>query len=421
VSRRAWLAGLAALAGFRVAIPLVALAGSGHDLPGVPAYDYAPLNGDSFGFYAATREFLASFERVGLPLLALTALALAAVAVALVRLWRRRPDLRWLALALGALALAVALVLPIREMEPSGAAVFGWPLVWALPMLPYRAAGLPLDPDIAFAFALPLQLAAVAATVVATAYIGLHATGRRSVGLAAAALFAGWPLLVRPLAGASAWENGQWNVDTGLHLYTEPVSTALVATAVALLLSPRLDPLRLTVAGLALSLSVAVKLSNALVAGALLVLVALRLDLRRALPLAAGLAALAPVALAYWRLGYPTLFEDPSSYSQRAWALDYGLRNWTDSLIWTPRTLLVLAPLALAGAYALRRTWALAVLAAVIAVNAVFYSFYDVTRHHPRFLYVALPALLVLEAAGAAKALDAARIRAKRMNPVRSS
>ena len=98
-----------------------------------------------------------------------------------------------------------------------------------------------LDDDVAFAVGLLLSLAANAVTVVATAYIGLRSTGSRAVGVAAAALYAVWPLLTRPLAGTSAWENGQWNVDVGLHLYTEPISTALVATAIALLLARSLD------------------------------------------------------------------------------------------------------------------------------------------------------------------------------------
>jgi hypothetical protein len=40
-------------------------------------------------------------------------------------------------------------------------------------------------------------------------------------------------------------------------------------------------------------------------------------------------------------------------------------------------------------------------LAAVIATNVGLYTFYEHTHLHPRFLYVVLPALFVLEAAGA--------------------
>ena len=64
-----------------------------------------------------------------------------------------------------------------------------------------------------------------------------------------------------------------------------------------------------------------------------------------------------------------------------------------------PLTVLVLLPLALA-ALLLLRSWAVALLAATVAVTAGFYSFYGHTHLHPRFLYVALPALFALEAAG---------------------
>jgi hypothetical protein len=45
--------------------------------------------------------------------------------------------------------------------------------------------------------------------------------------------------------------------------------------------------------------------------------------------------------------------------------------------------------------------WNAALLAAVIATNVALYSFYEHTHLHPRFLYVVLPALFVLETAGA--------------------
>ena len=41
MSRRSWIVALAALVALRLAIPLVVLAASGHDLPGLPPYDYS--------------------------------------------------------------------------------------------------------------------------------------------------------------------------------------------------------------------------------------------------------------------------------------------------------------------------------------------------------------------------------------------
>ena len=276
--------------------------------------------------------------------------------------------------------------------EPAGAAVVGWPLLWAIPLLPLRAAGV-LDPDLAFAVGFPLSLAANAVTVVAIAYAGLRASGRRGVGVAAAALFALWPLLTRPLAGPSAWENGQWNVDVGLHLYTEPLSTALVAVALALLLAPRLDELRLALGRRAARLRHGREGLERALRVAAVVLVAVRLGPRRALPLAATGAAFAPLVAAYWPKGYPEIPNVPG------FSLDQAGRSWADSLIFDPRTLLVLLPLALLGLFALR-PWVSALLGASIATNAVFYTFYEHTHLHPRFLYASLPALFVLEAAG---------------------
>jgi hypothetical protein len=68
---------------------------------------------------------------------------------------------------------------------------------------------------------------------VATAFLGREASGLPAVGIGAAALYAVWPLLTAPLAGTQAWENGQWFVDTGLLLYTVPLSTALATAAAA--------------------------------------------------------------------------------------------------------------------------------------------------------------------------------------------
>jgi hypothetical protein len=81
-------------------------------------------------------------------------------------------------------------------MNPSGAAVFGWPLVWALPMLAYRAFGFGLSEGVAWDFGVALSLLFVALTVVAVAYLGRNATGRSRLGILAAAFWTAWPLLV---------------------------------------------------------------------------------------------------------------------------------------------------------------------------------------------------------------------------------
>lgn len=397
-----WAGALAALVGIRVAIPIVALAASGRDLPALPPYEYRPLNGDSFGFYAAARELIASLARPGAARVAVLACALLVAAVVLASRWRADAARRWLWLAAGASAFGAAAAAVVTEMEEGGAAVIGWPLLWAVPMLPIRAVGA-LDADAAFAVGFPLQLVALAIGVVATGYIGRYATARAWVGLVAAALYAFWPLIARPLAGGAAWENGQWNVDAGLHLYTEPVSTALVATAMALLLRPRVSPLVLAGAGVLLSAAVAVRLTNGLFAAIALALVAWRYR-AAAIAFAAGLVSLAPISLAFLPKGYPEIWEEQQG--EPRWSASYFTRSWADSLIWHPRTLLLLAPLALLGFLGVRQRFARALLTAVIASNALLFSFYDVTYLHPRFLHVALPALFTLEAAGAVVVLS---------------
>jgi hypothetical protein len=74
--------------------------------------------------------------------------------------------------------------------------------------------------------------------------------------------------------------------------------------------------------------------------------------------------------------------------------------SWLDSTLFGLRFLVLLVPLALLGAVAVRGRPRL-LLAAWIVLPAVFYSFYRVTWQHPRFLFTALPALFALWAAGA--------------------
>jgi hypothetical protein len=356
--------------------------------------------GDATGFYDATRDFMAAWGRMPRPVLALDALFALTAAAAIVLAWRRRPELRpWLAAAaLGAFGLVICVA--VHWMKPTGAAVFGWPLVWALPMLAYRALGFGLSKHVAWDFGVALSLAFVALTVVAVAYLGRNATRRRWVGLLAAGFWTAWPLLVGLIAGSRAWGNGQWEVDVGLHNYSEPFSTLLVTTGAALLLSPQLRELRLVFAGCALSVATCVKVSNALLAAAALVIVFLRGRRAEALPYLAGALAFAPVVLVYWPLSYPKLFNNRQSWPRDPFDASHVVASWTHSSIFSAHTLAIVVPLAIVGAFGLRRPWALALVLAFLLLNALFYSFYANTSLHPRFLYASLPELFVLWAAG---------------------
>ena len=407
-SQSGWWVALGVLAAVRIAPPLAALAAEGRDLPGLPRFDLVAGTGDDAGFYAAAREFIAALGRIPLPLAILAALALAAAAVAVARLWPRRELRPWLVVG-GSLLAALVVTLAILEMDASGAAVFGWPLLWSLPLLPWRVLGLPLDYETAFAFAFPLSLAANVVALVATAFAGWWATGRREIGLVAAGALAVWPLVSIVVAGDGAWENGTWHVDTGLALYTEPLSTALVAVALALLLRPDRGDLQLAAAGVLLSLATLVKVSNGLVALVAVALVGVFMGGRRALPLAAGVATWAPAVAAYWPLGYPQVYDNPDSFPEDPFSLDYVARNWSDSLLFSPRTLAVLLPLAVLGALLVRRAYALALLLGFTLANVAFYSLYELTDVHPRFLFASLPPFFVLWATGAMAVADRVR------------
>ena len=158
--------------------------------------------------------------------------------------------------------------------------------------------------------------------------------------------------------------------------------------------------MRLTLAGCALSVATSVKVSNALLAGAALVIVALRGRTRDALPYLAGALAFAPVVLVYWPLSYPTLYDNPQSWPRDPFDVGHLVTSWTHSSIFRPHTLAIIIPLAVVGAFALRRPWALALVLTFLLVNPIFYSFYANTALHPRFLYASLPELFVLWAAG---------------------
>jgi hypothetical protein len=273
-------------------------------------------------------------------------------------------------------------------------------------MLPYRALGFGLSKHVAWDIGTALSLVFVALTVVAVAYLGRNATGRRWSGVLAAACWTAWPLLVGVIAGHHAWANNQWDVDVGLHNYTEPLSTLLVTSGAAAVLSPALTPMRLALAGCALSLGTCVKVSNGLLAAAALAVVFLRGRTRDALPYLAGVLSLAPVVAVYWPLSYPKLYGNPKAWPHDAFDPAHVVSSWTHSSIFTPHTLAIVVPLAVIGAFGIRRPWALALVLSFLLINPIFYSFYANTAQHPRFLYASLPELFVLWAAGIAVLLS---------------
>ena len=393
---------LGALVLVRILLPLVVLAGAGSSvLPGFPTYEYDPLPGDAHGYHAAMRELLSTPLRLDWALPGVV-LALGVLVGCLLRS-RTRPNERPVLTLAAVCCVAAIATLFVLRMRASGAPTIGWPLVWSVPLFPYRALGLPLDPDVAFGFGLAISLAANAVSVVSTYLLGLWVTGRREVGLIAASLFAFWPALVLLLAKTE--ETGTWTVDLGLSLYSEPVSTALVTSACALLVRRAAHPALVVFAGALLGLSVAARLSNAVIAACALGYVAVRDGWRTGLWLAAAGLAFFPVVIAYWPMGYESLPEN--TFRDDPFSLRYAAAAWRDSVLWGVAAFVALVPLAVAGTFAVRRREAVFLWAWILG-TALFYTLYFYTPLHPRFLLVALPAVFVLWGAGAVMLRDRA-------------
>ncbi len=278
--------------------------------------------------------------------------------------------------------------------------------MWGLALLPGRAVGASIRPDVAFAVGLALSLACNAVSVIATYLLARGIGLQERIALLGAGLFAFWPLLSL-LAGSRAGQNGTWQIDLGLSLYTEPLSTALVLVALARIIrsSPSNSSSLLT--GALLGVAVLVRLSNVLVVFCILVylLIGRERSRNRALAVSAGAAAFAPAAVLFWPKSYPKL--KPPVFPAHPFALDYARDAWTHSLLWHPAVLLVLVPLALVGTARTTHRQA-ALLWSAVAVTAAFYTFYVLTPIHPRFLFVVLPIVLVFWASGATTVVRAA-------------
>ena len=417
---RRWLLWLAALSAVRAAMPLAALAASGHQLPGFPPYAYDGPPGDAGGYISVARAIISAGASFGVLLPVLFAVAMAGL-LASRWAWRRYPDDRhWvLAATVGLVScLAAAVILRIEGQAPAGAV--GWPLVLSVPLLPFRVIGW-IDDEVAFGVGLTVSILANAVTVFATAFIGYRVSGSRRVGLAAAALFTFWPFLVSLLLGEQTWENGAWEVDTGLALYTEPLSTACVAAGLALALVKGRPPWALVSAGIAFGYATAVRPTNIVFAVAAAILFGSERDWRSAWRLVVGGVTVMPIVLAFLpkKRGYDLeLVRDESGAP--LWSNDYLVSTFSESSVWQPLLLVLLLPLVAVGMMAVRSRGVAFLLLGGALANAAIYAFFRATPEHPRYLYAGLPALLVLWAAGMAWLAGRAERRSRRVH-VRSS
>lgn len=400
VDDRRWLLALGGLAALRMGLPLAALGASGRQVPGFPPYTYGPVTGDGPGYLSTARALISAAASLG-PLLAVLTLVGAGGAWATVRLWRRnRVPRHWLLAgsALLVFGLLAAAVTRVEGQAPAGAV--GWPLLLALVLFPFRVLDR-VGPDVSFGAGLGLALLANTVSVVATGFVGLFASGSRRVGLLAAALFALWPVLVWALLGSRTWENGTWIVDTGLALYSEPVSTACVAAGLALVLAPGRTPTALVAAGIAFGYAFAVRPTNLVFAVAAVAGLASARAYRSASYLVAGALTVAPVVLAFApkRRGYE--LAQVRDEEGVFWSFDYLASSFADSSVWRPELLALLLPPVAIGLVAARsRAVGLTLLGGTIA-NAAIYACFRATAEHPRYLFAGLPALLALWSTGA--------------------
>jgi hypothetical protein len=406
---RSFRRGVALLAALRIAPALVVLAANGASLPLLPGYAYGPPRGDTYGFYAAAREFISAWAHVSHVLLAFATLLVVACAIGLALAWRagRRAE----AIAGGAVVVGLFTCLAIREMGPTGAGAVGWPIVWSLPLFPLRAAG-SLTYHAAFYIGVSILLLSNIVTVVATSVISRHLI-RGRLALLPPALLVVWPFVMRLVEGTGNGVYGTWLTDAGLLLYSEPLSTALVTTAIALVVL-RIDSA--TAAGLAgalAAIATAVRVSNSTVAVVLFAGFLVARAWRSAAGYAVAGVGMVSIAAVFWSRGYSSFKNGPSEAAPNGlFSWHYMLRSWRDSVVFDWKLLALLLPFPLIGIVALRhRPRDLLVLGGTVAITALFYSLYYITALHPRFLFVALPALFILAALGIDQLMAAVRGR----------
>lgn len=397
---------VALLAVLRVLPALVVLAANGTSLPTLPGYAYGPPTGDTYGFYAAAREFISAWAHVSRPLLALAVVVLVAIGYGVLRL--RRSGRGAEAVVVGVTAVAVFVSLGVHQMGDTGAGAVGWPIVWSLPLFPLRAVGA-LGYHSAYYVGNAIALACNVVTVVATALVARRLLPPR-YALVAPALLVVWPFLMRFVEGTGNGVYGSWLDDVGPLLYAEPLSTALIAVALALFVLRRRDATAAAFAGALTAFATAVRISNVTLAGVFFVAYWLASTRRAAAMYTVACAGTAVIAAEFWSKGYSSFKNKPSDQAPDGlFSWHYLVRSWRDSTVFDWKMLAILLPLPLIGIYALRRRRAdVLTLAGIVAATAVFYSAYYITALHPRFLYVALPALWLLAAAGVA---EVARLR----------
>ena len=158
-------------------------------------------------------------------------------------------------------------------------------------------------------------------------------------------------------------------------------------------------------AGLALGFSTAVKLTDGLIAAAVVAIVAIRDSIAWAVLVVLGGLISLPILLGYWAHGYANDNEGVAVPVGGRYQWRFVHQNLTGSTIFTPWMLLLLLPLAAIGLASLRNRFGRALLVVPIGVTVIAYATYFWTAQHPRFFYVVMPAVFILQAGGVVRLL----------------
>ena len=178
-----------------------------------------------------------------------------------------------------------------------------------------------------------------------------------------------------------------------------------------LLLHPRLSATSAAAAGLMLGFATAVKLTNGPLAAGLVVVVAFGVGIRRAAVLALGGMVSLPIVIGFWSKGYADSSGGEGIDLGALYQLRFISPNATESTIFTAWMLLLLLPLAALGCAKVTSWYRRALLIVPVLITIGCYASYYVTNQHPRFYYVILPAVFVLQGSGVALIWDAGKRR----------
>jgi len=156
-------------------------------------------------------------------------------------------------------------------------------------------------------------------------------------------------------------------------------------------------------------------LTNGFVGAVIVVILAFNYGVRRAAIFALGGLVSAPIVFGFWSQGYVDSSGGGGVVLDDLYRWEYISTNLRTSTIFTGTMLLVILPLAAVGLTFSMGWFRRAMLVSPIVVTVAAYSAYYVTNQHPRFYYVILPPLFVLEAAGISVIWDLVH---RRMRPV---